>query len=420
MIRDLQGWDKMFYVGKIMTPIVLRFAKKSDVAPHAEMLARKVLAFQLGTDGHILYRNPQHVPIYDLPNLSNNEELSHYMLQKHTRPYKLALGSIGVNDDSIVINCNHMLADGGYLHFIIDEISQGRDTPLEDDYPHSAEFLFNKEISEAPDNLLPADYDMKLTNFISKDRDQLNSNEYAKLIITEFPAESLKCYNKEKKVIKGLTESILSNFYAATVAYNAQSYKCGVESCIDLRRFLKKKTWSDTCIFSMVPIMAKVTPSESLNEIGQKLRFDLNKRLDNGTGFSYLKAIYENKTGPEFSGSRCEISNVGPTRIGGPLVDAYYGYSELSIAMPHIISITSFSIIGNGRNNIIFRLKFNTDQLSTREARMMSASTIFAMQNIDKETSLEKAIEEISKFQKKYLKENKGTVQRYVHAPEMI
>lgn len=420
MIRDLQGWDKMFYAGKIMTPIVLRFAKHSDVAPHAEMLAKKVLAFQHGTDGHILYKNPQHVPIYDLPNLSNNEELSHYMIQKHTRPFKYALGSIGVNDDCVVINCNHMMADGGYLHYIIDEISEGRDSPVEDEYPHSAEFLFTREISEAPDTLLPADYDMQLTNFITKDQDQLNSNEYAKLIITEFPAESLKCYNKEKKVLKGLTESILSNFYAATVAYNSQSFKCGVESCVDLRRFLKKKTWSDTCIFSMIPIMAKVTPSDTLAEIGQKLRNDMMNKIDNGCGFSYLKAIYQNKTGPEFVGSRCEISNVGPTRIGGPLVDAYYGYSELAIAMPHIISITSFSIIGNGRNNITFRLKFNTDKLSTREARMMSESTIFAMQNIDKTTSLEKAIEEIEKFQKKYLKENKGSVKMFYNTPSFI
>ena len=73
-----------------------------------------------------------------------------------------------------------MVADGGYLHFIIDEISQCRNTPLEDNYPHSAEFLFSKEISEAPDNLLPADYDMQLTNLISKDHFQLNSNKYAR------------------------------------------------------------------------------------------------------------------------------------------------------------------------------------------------------------------------------------------------
>lgn len=258
---------------------------------------------------------------------------------------------------------------------------------------------------------------MKLTNFLTKDQDQLNANEYAKLIITEFPAETLKCYNKKTRKLKGLTESILSNFYAAAVAYNSQSYKCGVESCVDLRRFLKKKTWADTCIFSMIPIVAKVSPEDTLSEIGQKLRNDMMNKIDNGCGFSYLKAIYQNKTGPEFIGSRCEISNVGPSKIGGPLVDAYYGYSELSIAMPHIISITSFSIIGNGRNNITFRLKFNTDKLSTREARMMSASTIFSMQNIDNKTSLEKAIEEIKKFQKQYLKDHKGSVKRICKMP---
>lgn len=414
MIRQLQGWDKMFYKGKIMTPIVLRFGDHKDVAKYAEMLSNKVLAFQMGSNGHVLYKNPQKVPIYDLPNMKDNEALSHYMIHKHTRPFSYALGSIGINYDSIVINCNHMLADGGYLHYIIDEISQGRDSPLDDEYPHSAEYIFNQEISEAPDKYLPADYDMHLTNFVTKDHDQLSSSEYARLIISEFPAETLQCYDKERKKIKGLTESILSNFYAAVVAYNAQSYKCGVESCVDLRRFLKKKTWSDTCVFSMIPIVAKVTPSDSLDDIGRKLRADMNKKIDNGSGFAYLRAIYQNKKGPEFRGCRCEISNVGPTKIGGPLVDAYYGYSELAIAMPHILSITSFSIIGNGRNNVIFRLKYNTDKLSKREAEMMSASTIFSMQNISKNTPLEKAIEEIDKFQKKFMKENKGTIAMYM------
>ena len=74
---------------------------------------------------------------------------------------------------------------------------------------------------------------------------------------------------KKKKTIKGLTESILSNFYAATVAYCSQSFKCGVESCVDLRRYLKKLSWSYTCIFSMILIITKVIPTDTLNDIGK-------------------------------------------------------------------------------------------------------------------------------------------------------
>lgn len=44
----------------------------------------------------------------------------------------------------------------------------------------------------------------------------------------------------------------------------------------------------------------------------------------------------------------------------------------------------------------------------------MSASTIFSMQNISKDTPLEKAIEEIEKFQKKFIRENKGTIRMYM------
>ena len=50
MIRQLHGWDKLFYGGKTMTPLVLRFKDPKDVAPVADMLSQKVLAFQYGTD----------------------------------------------------------------------------------------------------------------------------------------------------------------------------------------------------------------------------------------------------------------------------------------------------------------------------------------------------------------------------------
>lgn len=415
MIRQLHGWDKLFYGGKTMTPLVLRFKDPKDVAPVADMLSQKVLAFQYGTDGHILYKNPQHVPIYDLPNIKRMEDLCKYMVEHHTRPFKYALGSIGTNNDSIVINCNHMIADAGYLHYIIDEISQGRNTPLNDEYPRTSEFLFGTEISEAPDEAVPSNYDMRLTNFISKDRDQLNSNQYSRLIITEVEASTLTCYDKNSKNLKNLTEHLLTCFYAATVAYSAQSYKCGVENRVDLRRFLKEVTWNDTCVFSMVPIIASVLPTETLSEISQKLHFDLLSRLDAGSQFSYLKAIYEGKKGAQFNGARCEISNIGRIKIGGPLIDAYFGYSELYTLMPHIMSITSFSIDGNGRHNVVFRLKYAPNNISKREAKMMSASTLFALQTINPDTSLEKAIDEIQAFQRNYMKHNKGTIRSYIN-----
>ena len=415
MIRQLQGFDKLFYNGKTMTPLVLRFGNPKDVAPVADMLCKKVLAFQYGTDGHILYKNPQRVPVYDIPNIRRMEDLCKYMVEHHTRPFEYALGSIGVNNDSIVINCNHMMADAGYLHFIIDEVVNGRNSELIDEYPRSSEFLFGTEISEASDKEIPSNYDMRLTNFISKDRDQLNSNQYSRLIISEVPAESLTCYDKQAKSLDSFRDSLLTCFYAATVAYSAQSYKCGIENRVDLRRYLKKVSWNDTCVFSMIPIITSVLPSETLAEIGKKLHSDLHNRVDSGCAFSYLKAIYEGKKGPQFNGARCEISNIGVTNVGGPLVDAYYGYSELYTLMPHIMSFTSFSIAGNGSHNVVLRLKYAPNNVSKREAKMMSASTLFALQSIDPSTPLEKAMDEIRSFQKNYLKNNKGTIASYIH-----
>lgn len=417
MIRSIKGWDKAFYDGQIMMCLVLRFKDHKYVAPVAEMLAKKVLAFQMGTDGQILYRNPQKVPIYDLPHFDDKEKMSHYMLQHHSRPYKIALGAIGVSDDCVVFNANHMLADGGYFKFVINEVSKGLDTPLRGDIPKSAEFLFSKQMAEAPDNIFPGDYDMKLTNFLSKDREELNTDRFAHLIITDFPANSLKCYNKEKKTIKGLTEAILSNFYATAVAYNENGLKCGLETCVDLRRYSKSNTWNDASVFSMMPILADVNANDTLGQVGKKMRAGLNDGLDKGYSFSYLKALYEGKKGPGFRGNRLGSSNVGPIKIGGPLVDAYLGYSEISTAMPHIISITTWSIIGNGRNDITFRMKYNTDKVSTREAQMVSDCTIWGMQNLDTSLPLMEAIEKIKEFQRDFFRKNKGTVINHITPP---
>ena len=128
-----------------------------------------------------------------------------------------------------------------------------------------------------------------------------------------------------------------------------------------------------------------------------------------------MKAIYEGKKGPQFNGARCEISNIGQTKVGGPLADAYYGYSELYTLMPHIMSITTFSIDGNGKHNVIFRLKYAPNNISKREAKMMSASTVFALQTINPDTPLEKTIDELQAFQKNYMKNNKGTICSYIN-----
>lgn len=413
MIRSLKGLDKMFYQGKTMTPIVLRFENPKDVAPNAEKLAQKVLAFQLGANGHTLYANKQHVPIYDLPNISNDENLSYFMVHKHTRPFDHALGSIGVNKDSIVLNCNQMVADHGYLHFIIDEISNNRDSPLEDVFPYSVEYLFDKEINEAPN----FKYNIKkMTRFISEDRDQFDSNQYAQFIISKMPASSLKCYDKDKKSVKELTETLITNFYASIVAFNSQSFNCGVESCVDLRKYLKKQSWNITRAFSIIPVVTNVVPNETLHEIKEKIKYDIYQQFDNGSVFSYLKNIFEEKN--NFKRSNCEISNLGKTHIGGPLADVFYGFSELSKTMKQIISITAYNIIGNGKNDVTFRLKYNSSKISEREAKMMLKSTIWSMQNIDSSFHLEKAIDEIQQFQIKYLKENKGIVKRYFDIPE--
>ena len=95
----------------------------------------------------------------------------------------------------------------------------------------------------------------------------------------------------------------------------------------------------------------------------------------------------------------------------------YLGYSETELAMPHCLAIVSWSIIGNGKNEITFRLKYNSDKCSTREAQLISDSTIWAMQNLEPQHSLEKCLDEIKQFQSKYLKEHKGTIRGYINAP---
>lgn len=414
MIRSLKGTDFSFYNGEIMMSLVLKFGNPKDVPPIAEMLSKKVLGLHLGTDGQVLYLNPKRIPIYDLPQIENNEELSHYMFEYHTRPYETSLGSIGVNDNSIVINVNHMLADGGYFKFIINEISKGNCSELKDYYPKSAETVFNKQIGEAKFDFYPTNSDMRLTNFISKDFDELRKTKFAQYIYSNFPASSFKCYNEKTKAIHGLTESIFINFYASVVAYNNESYKCGIGTCIDLRKYSNSNTWNDNSIFTLIPIIPQVLPTDTYQEIGEKMRNDLNQGIKEGRHFSYLKALYERRKGPDFEGSRLFLSNIGPVPFGGPLLDVYMGYSELSSAMPNILSITSSSYIGNNKNNIAFRLKYNSDKMSTREADMISKSTIWGMQNIDFNLPLEKAISELQQFQRSYLKQKKGTIRQYL------
>lgn len=414
MIRPIKGFDSYFYNARTQMCTVLRLKNPKDVGPIAELLAKKVLAFQIGTDGKILYKNPQGVPIYDVPHLDDNERLSHYFLKRHTRPYSIALGAIGVNDNSIVFNCNHMLGDGGYMKFIIEELSNGRNTPLVNDIPTSAETVFSQQIADAPDTSEPLYCDTHTTNFISKDINGINSDMFARLLISNFATDSLKCYNPQTKKVKGLTESIFSNFYASIVSYNSDSLKCGISAMVDLRRYTNNRNWNESCNFSLVDVTARVAPSDSMELVGKKIRESLTQRLNDGSCFSFLRSLYEGKTGPGFRGMRLAISNVGPIKIGGPLVDAYLGYSQTEASDAHNLMLVSWSIVGNGKNDTTFRLIYNSSKCSTREAELISASTIWAMQNIDTKQSLEKTLNDIRQYQNQWLKEHKSNVVKII------
>ena len=381
--RPAVGWESHFIATKAYIQFALSISDKSFMPKLLNKIDKTVAALHYGTDGKQIFRTHGSTPIYKLPdNVTDLGQLNEIMYQKYTRPLDHALASIGTNKDTIVLNINHLAADGGYLHNLFEFLKTDEDI----NYIPSiipTEKVFEKEINEYNGSLpLFPVADPSLTRAIPQD--QLNYHTAYGMFTNNISIDAKTLMtSKINGKIKNLTEYYWASVILSVSAFNNKLKNTGIPTCINLRQYLNKSDFNIGNCFSHVIVSTHVTKDDDVKTLMDNLRQDFNNKYKLRTPIGELKSL---KQGSLFQASVKglvpDISLNGTFKMEKPFKDMRIDLGTIDGSNASILCFIGYSIVNGNQNTLFGKLRHPSGDISDNEAKTLLSSFHYGLQNI--------------------------------------
>ena len=384
-----------------MLQLVLKFDDTSKIEETIDKLSKNVLAFHLKTDEYHFYKQKSNITPVKIIESDNLPDLATYMYENHSPDFSKTLATLGYNSNTLVLNIAHLVADGGYLHQIVDLILSDSDklnTKLE--FPDNIEENFINQInSKYIDQCKYIFTDPEIIR-INADKPKNPSNKYAKHCYINTPVENLKCFSKKSKRVSGLTEVLWTSYILSASAMNKKINNTGIATCIDMRNYFnqinKTNSLSVCNHYSNITPCSNISPSMTVGELGKQMRKDFNDKIKKGHHYSFLKSLVppEAKAIP---GIGLELSNIGRFQIKSPLKDLFLKSSVFDQFCDPLISHSSFSVDTGVKNTLHGMFRFKPSAIKEETVRELASKVKFSLQNISNDMTVAESISLIQK-----------------------
>ena len=409
MFRAANDFDKIFLLGEVKVQLVLHCKDKENVPNVVEKLKKLCLPLRMKFIDDAYFWNDGEPPVAQIPNnLTKIEDVARWVTVNCNPFPKSSLGIISANNNYVAANVTHACWDGKIIIDIVNAIVNDIEVPEIKTFYNSMN-IFPEEIAKAeafPESEITH---KGLTRFTSKDKFFKAQNHINQFYTIKTPVNQLKCYDPILKRPRGLTDALYANICLSCAAYEGKLDKIGINSCVDLRKFIPYKCnqWELQNVFSSIDIVAKdVTLDTTIRELMRKTRDAYNQRIKENAHFGFFKHLNDE---PDFSKQikkiRPAVSNLGIFPIGGPIDDILV--KDICLLDPngyYGAEFESYGIRGCGRNDVFTVLEYGQQDLSRREASLLLDSVDFALRNLDLDLSCGKAIEKLQEFQQNYIK----------------
>ncbi|EAY07124.1 hypothetical protein TVAG_342880 [Trichomonas vaginalis G3] len=402
--RPLIGWEKLFTSGKAYLQFALSFKNPNDIEKTIIKMNRVVSGLHHATDGKYLYKTLEKTPVYKLPDDHKSlPELCDYMYNNFTRPKELALASIGANKDTVVLNVNHLACDGMFLRNLFDYLNQDGNESQSATSIISSDDIFDKEIKNYNGFMPPfAGNDSDLTRINPQNPFELHYSATTTMTEVHTDTKDLMTYKLNGKV-KNLTDYYWANVVLAISAFNNKFDKCGLNTCINLRRFLNKSDFNIANCFSHIRVIANVTKDDTVDTLMRKMRADFNERVSKGEHFAALKAAQSqsNKSSQlaPVPGIPFSLSLIGQFDLDkGKFKDAWGNLKILEDGL-NLVGFLGYSIKKNGVNTISGRLRTASSHFGDGDARIFGNSIMYGMQKVHPSMKIGEAFDMLRDYQ---------------------
>ncbi|KAH0792958.1 hypothetical protein GPJ56_003128 [Histomonas meleagridis] len=396
--------DQFYNKSQGILQLAMRINPPQRIPEVIEKLSQFVLGFHLSTNETNFFYQKKKVEPVTIPNFNELSDAAKYMYENHSPNFTKSLVTVGVNSDTVVLNSAHLCADGVYLINVTDAISHiDREIPPFPHLPSNITNNFWEQIhSKSTEQCEYLFTDPEICRVQTKQNITQCNPLYAQHVKIRIPIQELKIYNKYTKQVKGLTEILWTSYILAVSAINDRIDKTGIATCIDMRKFLSQnlRGWNVCNHYSNItPSFKGFNEKMTLKEVGEKMRNDFNLKIQKGHHFSFLNSLTppENKVIP---GIGLELSNIGRFKIAGIVDDVFMKSSVKDANCDPLISHSSFSVDGNGKNVLNGMFRFKSSKIEEKTVNIVAKSVEFVLRNVPLETSVRKAMDMIQEYQK--------------------
>ncbi|OHT14586.1 hypothetical protein TRFO_14991 [Tritrichomonas foetus] len=384
-----------------MIQLALELTNENEVKNVIDYLDKSVMGLHLCVHDKLIKQQNEPIKVLQLPNhLSSLEDCANYSFENFTPDFRNTLGTISVNKNKLVLNILHSFCDGGFMKILINNFQKPTISNKPDlVFPTDIEVEYKDRIENSP-NVLTSEFEPNLTRCFSHDKNEKNfdqNSKYTKFYTIKMDSHDFKRFDTKKNIPKDVTGSLwVAHYFAACCQERKILPICGFPTVVDTRAFLERPIHLGDCNFpALVNPYTKVNSKMTLSEVALGIRKNLLEKLANNEQYSFFK-FYKGNNKQVQPGFRCELSNLGPIQLHGPIKDLWVS-SNRKAPLANPITMFSFSVVDPSKstNKFNIRLKYSSKCFSDVEGKTYSNNVEYLLKNIDFDRTVEDVFDEM-------------------------
>ena len=415
VIKKLNLYDKLFISSNSFMHLAMHLSDPSKTGTMIDKIHKLMIGSRSKVDGDNLISVANDPVVVKIPdNISTLHESINYMIDNHIPNTSNRLVCIGASKNTIVINANHMVSDGGFLKDLFETLRDDKEFKVPHDMKTTLD-LFEEDCDKVFDIPIDHSFNPNLTRLFPKDAEMTRYRGCVSTSIASADVSSYKCYDIKSSKPRMFSDALYASVIFAISAYTNDFSRQGIKTVLDMRNYLNstKNRFELGDLYSNLAITAHVNVDSNVFDLMKQTRASYESQIKNKMQFGFLKKIFH----PEISsnpasakpipGAIVGVSNVGVFKLGGIIDDVAIDVSYDAGKSFDPFFVTQYSVLDTtnkkNRSTILGKHKLNT--FSEREAALLTQSILFGLKNIDINSSCGEALDKMKDFQNKFIKE---------------
>lgn len=411
--RKAGGLDQSHFISQNIATLVMKL-DKCHIGDIVEKLKNEVLGLNLRFDGEmIIQKEKKDVEIYQIPPSSkfgSIQKMAEWATDVHRPIVKRQLGTLGYNDDTIIIALNHGVCDGKYIAGIANYIGDKQKDLHNNYFPVPFDDEFKEELEERKKS--PPSYFSISPTHTRFDKYGMKKGDHEVLYDGIADVHSFKNYNPKSDKCSNLTASIVTGYCLSVSALQGEQnvFKLGGSMACNMRDVLREKkhnpnviTMNHTNFYTVVPMGCHVTPYTRLGECYRLLNKDLKDKFKmNQPLFDYRDSLDHPLARPLIDpGLMICFSHLGPIYLRKPLKDVYLYNVALHGIFSTAIPLLTYTIHDEERkrNEFHSQVRYVSNGLTEKQVITLSKSLKHFLQIADTNYTIGEIYHDLQAYQ---------------------